>query len=74
MPTKNTEVLFHDIAACGSRNQNEKPDAIPAHHKTTMRVREPLSRATAEPLARFTLHAITSGSTHAANAPQKTRA
>ena len=74
MPIKNTKVRFHDMVACGSSNENEKSNAIPVHQSSAMRIREPLSRACAEPLARFTLHATISGSIHDANAPQNIRA
>ena len=74
MPIKNTEVRLHDIAAWGKRKESEKSKAIPVHQRTTIRVREPLSWASAEPAARFTLHAITSGSIHDAHVPQKIRA
>ena len=58
------------MVACGSSNENEKSNANPVHQSSAMRIREPLSRACTEPLARFTLHATISGSIHDANAPQ----
>jgi len=71
MPTKKTEVRFHDMAACGRRNESEKSNTIPVHQRITIRMREPLSRASALPVDRLTFQATTSGSTHSAHAPQK---
>jgi hypothetical protein len=74
MPAKNTEVRFHAMAACGRRKDSEESKAIPVHQRTAIRIREPLSSAFVELLARFTFHAITSGKIHDADAPQKIRA
>src|SRR5207247_10623561 len=71
MRTKKTEVRFHDMAACGRRNESEKSNTIPVHQRITIRMREPLSRASALPVDRLTLQATTSGSTHSAQATHK---
>ena len=41
IPTKKNEVRFHDMAACGTNNENKKSIAIPVHHKIAMRLSEP---------------------------------
>src|SRR5437773_1449305 len=70
-PQSRSKVRFLDMAACGRRNESEKSNTIPVHQRITIRMREPLSRASALPVDRLTLQATTSGSTHSAHAPQK---
>jgi len=74
IPTKKNEVRFHDMAACGRSKEKEKSIAIPLHHRTAIRLREPRSRAFEESVDRLPFQAISSGSIHDAKAPQKMRA
>jgi len=71
MPAKKIDVRSHSMAACGRRKDKEKSNAMPLHQRTAIRVREPLSWSSAEPVARFSLSAITSGSIHDAKAHQR---
>ena len=74
IPTKKSEVRFHDMAACARSKENEKSIAIPLHQRTAIRLREPWSRAFEESVDRLSLQATTSGSIQAPQAPQKIRA
>src|SRR5437879_10926398 len=62
IPIKKTEACFQDMAACGSRRESKKSDAIPIHQSTTMRFSEPRSRTFEESGDRLSLQAMISGS------------
>src|SRR5207249_11163965 len=74
IPIKKTEACFQDMAACGSRRESKKSDAIPIHQSTTMRFSEPRSRTFEESGDRLSLQAMISGSTQEAHALQKINA
>src|SRR5437667_953669 len=71
IPIKKTEACFQDMAACGSRRESKKSDAIPIHQSTTMRFSEPRSRTFEESGDRLSLQAMIPGSTQEAHVLQK---